>query len=197
LLVTEEGKVVASRTHRMNDRLPWRIFGLIYAHPHPKSPDTTIIKNKAGLGLPTELTGEPVAEYLIDAPEQEKRLRTLKKVCRACHSRDLVEGHFASFFHTIEETNQKTLTATRIIMKAWNNGAAKGPAQHDSVFNESIEKKWVKQWLFYANSTRFASAMMGADYGVFAGGRWFMSQNTQEMADWLENELKQNKGKKK
>ena len=74
LIVNEDGEVIAERTHQMSDRLFFRIFGLIYAHPHPKSPDTTIIKNKAGLPLPTELTGEPVAEYLIDEKEQDKRL---------------------------------------------------------------------------------------------------------------------------
>ena len=62
-------------------------------------------------------------------------------------------------------------------------------AQNDSLFNEAIEKKWVEQWLFYANSTRFASAMAGADYGVFANGRWHLSKNLQEMMDWLEFKL--------
>jgi hypothetical protein len=62
-------------------------------------------------------------------------------------------------------------------------------AQNDSIFNEAIEKKWVEQWLFYANSTRFASAMAGADYGVFANGRWYLSKNLQEMMDWLEFKL--------
>jgi hydroxylamine dehydrogenase len=60
LVVNDDGDVVAERTHQMNDRLAWRIFGLPYAHPHPSSPDTTIIRNHAGLPLPTELTGEPV-----------------------------------------------------------------------------------------------------------------------------------------
>jgi len=32
--------------------------------------------------------------------------------------------------------------------------------------------------------------MAGADYGVFAKGRWYMSRNIQEMADWLEFKLK-------
>ena len=53
LVVTEEGEIVTERTHRMNDRLPWRIFGLIYSHAHPRSPDTTIIRNRQGLPLPT------------------------------------------------------------------------------------------------------------------------------------------------
>jgi hydroxylamine dehydrogenase len=42
----------------------------------------------------------------------------------------------------------------------------------------------VEQWLFYANSTRLASAMAGADYGVFANGRWYLSKNIRTMLDW-------------
>ncbi|UCD86984.1 MAG: cytochrome c3 family protein, partial [Desulfobacterales bacterium] len=190
LVVSQDGDVVAERTHQMNDRLSWRIFGLIYAHPHPESPDTTMIKNKAGLPLPTELTGEPVAKYLIDAKEQDQRRKTMQKVCLACHSTGWVDGHYARFENTVKTTNAATLTATKILLSAWERGAAKGLAQADSIFNEAIEKKWVEQWLFFANSTRYASAMAGADYGSFANGRWFMSKNIQEMVDWLEFKLK-------
>jgi hypothetical protein len=45
---------------------------------------------------------------------------------------------------------------------------------------------WIEQWLFFANSTRFSSAMAGADYGAFANGRWYMSKNLEEMKDWVE-----------
>lgn len=200
LLVSEEGEVVAKRTHQMNDRLSWRIFGLIYAHAHPKSPGTTIIKNKDGLPLPTELTGEPVVKYLIDENEQDKRRKTMERVCLSCHSHGWVNGHFTRFENTIKTSNEMTLTATKILLSAWEKGAAKGLAQNDSIFNEAIEKKWVEQWLFFANSTRYASAMAGADYGVFANGRWHMSKNIQEMVDWLEFKLKvipKNKGGRK
>ena len=78
-----------------------------------------------------------------------------------------------------------TLTATRILLSAWDQGVARGPAKMDSIFNEPIEKMWVEQWLFYANSTRFASAMAGADYGVFDNGRWYLSKNIQDMLDWI------------
>ena len=189
LVVSEEGKVVAERTHQMNDRISWRILGLIYAHPHPESPDTTVIRNKAGLPLPTELTGEPVAKYLINAEEQDQREKAMQQVCLACHSSGWVNGHFARFENTIKTTDAMTLTATKILLSAWEKGAAKGLAQADSIFNEAIEKKWVEQWLFFANTTRYASAMMGADYGAFANGRWYMSKNVQEMADWLEFKL--------
>ena len=169
----------------MNDRLPWRIMGLIYAHPHPQSPDTTGIRNRAGLPLPTELTGEPAAEGLIDREEQEKRKGRMEKICLSCHSENWVQNHFHRFENTLRTTNEMTLAATRVLMTAWEKGIAKGPAQQDSPFNEGLEKKWVEQWLFYANSTRFASAMAGADYGVFAKGRWFLSKNLQEMAEQL------------
>jgi len=193
LIVTEDGTVVAERTHQMNDRLPWRIFGLIYAHPHPQSPDTTMIKNKAGLPLPTELTGEPVVKYLITAQEQEKRRKAMEKVCLSCHHEGWVNEQWTRFEKTIRTTNESTLAATRVILDAWDNGIAKGLADHDSIFNEAIEKKWVEHWLFYANSTRFASAMAGADYGVFANGRWYMNKNIQEMIEWMELKQRQTK----
>ena len=190
LMVSEDGQVRAERTHQMNDRLPWRIFGLIYAHPHPRSPDTTRIRNGAGLPLPTELTGEPAVGHLITRKEQRERRDAMQKVCFSCHSEKWVEGHFARFEHTLAESNQMTLTATRILLSAYEKGVARGPAQQDSLFNEAIEKKWMEQWLFFANSVRYASAMGGADYGVFANGRWSMSKNILEMMDWLEFKMK-------
>jgi hypothetical protein len=186
LLADESGEALVERTHRMNDRLPWRIFGLVYAHAHPRSPDTTVIRNRAGLPLPTELTGEPATGFLIDEKEIASRLQTMKRVCGGCHSQPWVEGHFSRFEHTIGTTNQMTLAATRILLQSWEKGLAQGPGQPGSLFDEPIEKKWIEQWLFYANSTRFASAMAGADYGVFANGRWKLSQNLREMAEWVE-----------
>lgn len=185
LVVSGDGETVAERTHQMNDRIANRIFGLIYAHPHPKSPDTSIIKNKGGLPLPTELTGEPVEEFLISRAEQKNRRRAMEKTCLACHSQAWVNGHFSRYENTIATTNQMTLTATKLLLSAWEKGLAKGLAQKDSPFNEAIEKKWVEHWLFHANSTRYSSAMMGADYGVFANGRWYLSKGIQEMVDWL------------
>ena len=44
---------------------------------------------------------------------------------------------------------------------------------------------WVEHWLFYANSTRLAAAMAGADHGVFADGRWQMSRNVEAMRRWV------------
>ena len=185
LIVKEEGDLVAARTHQMNNRLPWRMFGLIYAHAHPKSPDTSVIKNKAGLPLPTDLTGEPATRYLIGKEEQEKRRISLQQVCLGCHTPQWVNGHWLRFENTIRTSNEMTGTSTKLIQKAWDEEVAEGLAQNDSIFNEAIEKKWMEQWLFFANSTRMSSAMMGTDYGVFDNGRWYMAKNIQEISDWL------------
>jgi hydroxylamine dehydrogenase len=191
LVVNEGGDIIAERSHKMSDRLPWRLMGLIYSHPYPKSPDTSIIKNKAGLPLPTELTGEAAAQHLIDSKEMEKRLKTLQNICLACHGSEWTGNHFKRLDNTIRTTNEMTLAATKIVSTAWEKGVAKGLAQKESPFDEYLEKKWVEQWLFYANSARFASAMAGADYGVFAEGRWYLSRNIQEMLDHLHFLLKQ------
>lgn len=190
LLVTEEGDVVAKRSHRMNDRLPWRLFGLIYAHPHPKSPNTSIIRNKDGLPLPTTFNGELAASFLIDGKEMDVRRKRIQQVCLGCHSQDWVNGHWARLENTIKTTDEMTLSATHLMMDAWKKGAA---SLEPSPFDEDLEKLWVQQYLFYANSTRFASAMLGADYGVFADGRWYLSKNLRDMADKMK--FLQNLGK--
>ena len=52
------GDVVAPRTHDFGARLWVRLFGLPYTHPQPKSGDTTLIRNKDGLPLPTTFSRE-------------------------------------------------------------------------------------------------------------------------------------------
>lgn len=181
LLVNQERSVIAKRTHQMNDRLPWRTFGLIYAHAHPKSPDTSIIRNADGLPLPTTYSGVPATEYLISPEEQKTRKETLQNVCLSCHTPDWVQGHWGRFENTLKTTDAMTLSATKILMKAWDQKLA----DKTNPFDEAIEKQWTEEWLFYANSTRLSSAMIGADYGVFDRGRWFMGKTIQEMLDRL------------
>ncbi len=184
-IVDNEGEVLIKRTHKMTDRLPWRLLGLIYSHNYSRTPDTDRIKNSMGLQLPTELTGESVSSYLIDEREAELRLSKMKRVCLGCHSTSWVDGHFKRVRHSIKITDQSILTATKIIMDAWKNGICKGPSQGDSPFNEAMEKKWVEAWLFYGNSVRYAAAMAGTDYGVFQNGRWYLNKTIDELWDIL------------
>jgi hypothetical protein len=188
-VVAPTGEVVAERTHRLSERLATRLFGLPYAHPHPASPATHAVRNSAGLALPTELDGRPVASAVIDAAEQQRRTATMKRVCGACHAQGWVQGHFARLDDVIVETNVQTKAATDLLALAWAKGLARGPAEKASPFDEPLERTWVETWLFYANSTRFAAAMGGADYGVFAGGRWQLTKAVREMEAWVRERL--------
>jgi len=182
LLVNTDEEVVSERTHQMNNRLPWRIFGLVYAHPHPLSPDTTVIRNKDGQPLPTSLDGEFAAQYLIDEKEMDNRREAMQAACLNCHGTSWVKGQWRRFENTIRQTNADLASASSIMRDIWQ----KGLADFDTnPFDEAIEKKWTDIWQFYANTTRFASAMgCGGDYGVYADGRYQLTQALLEMNDW-------------
>jgi mono/diheme cytochrome c family protein len=190
LLINTDGEMVAERTHQMSSRIPWRIFGLIYAHPQPKEPDTTSIRNKEGQTLPTSFDGEFASKYLITEKEMNIRKENMQAVCLSCHGTTWVNGHWVRFENTIRETNDKTLAGTRIMSEIWRLNLADfkwsvtGP--EGNPFDEAIERKWSRTWLIYGNHIRFASAMGGGgDYGVFANGRYYMSEANMEMSDWL------------
>jgi hypothetical protein len=192
LIVSPSGTVLAERTHDFGSRLWLRLFGLIYSHPQPLSGDTTIIKNKDGLPLPTTFSGLPASEFLIGKAEQEKRLHSMKSVCNGCHNMDWINGHFTKLANTVLETNAMTQTATNLMIEAWN----KGLEDKSNPFDEPIEQRWVKQWLFFANSVRYASAMTGApDYAAFKNGWWEMTNNITEMKEMIDLKTSVNKNK--
>jgi hydroxylamine dehydrogenase len=182
LIVSPDGSVLAERTHDFGSRLWVRLFGLIYSHPQPRSGDTTVIKNRDGLPLPTTYAGVPASEFLIDATEQEKRLSGMKTVCNGCHNRDWINGHFAKLASTVRETDAMTRAATDLMLEAWS----KGIADKSNPFDEPLEQRWTMQWLFFANSVRYASAMTGApDYASFKHGWWDMTNNLAEMEEMI------------
>jgi len=192
LLVNTEGDVVSERTHEVKNRLPWRIFGLIYAHPHPKEADTTIIRNKDGLQLPTDFKGGIASKYLLDGKARADSRQAMQAICLSCHDRSWVEGHWDRFLNTIKQTNEATLTGTKIMGEIWKQGFAMDQTKGGNPFDEFIEKVWSDIWLFHANTVRFASAMAGGgDYGVFAGGRYHLTKSVRELEDWLKFRLKE------
>lgn len=183
LLVSPDKKIIAERTHNFGSRLWVRLFGLIYSHAQPISGDTTIIKNSDGLPLPASFKNEPASQYLIDIKTQENRKALMSNICSSCHSSSWTEKHFTKLNSTIKETDEMTLTATNILLKAWD----KGIEDKTNPFDESIEQMWIKQWLFYSNSIRYASAMSGApDYTAFKNGWWYLTENIKHMKEWLE-----------
>jgi hypothetical protein len=186
LLINTEGAVVVERTHEVKNRLAYRIFGLIYAHPHPKNADTTLIRNKDGLPLPTDFEGGFASPYLLNQNERDEMRIAMQRSCLACHDQSWVDGHWQRFENTLKESNAATMTATKIMSEIWEKEHAQGVKQGGSPFDEYIERRWSDTWLFYANSVRFASAMAGGgDYGVFADGRYHLAKSIQALYDWL------------
>lgn len=182
LVVKPSGDVVAERTHDFGARLWVRLFGLIYSHPQPKRGDTHIIKNADGQPLPVTFGGKLASEYLIDEKEQKIRKNKMKRVCNSCHSTDWIDKHFQKLDHTLKETDQMVKAATDLMIHAWKHKLAdpKNP------FDEPLEYKWINQWLFYANSVRYGSAMMGPDYNTFKNGWYYLQKNLQEMQKEIE-----------
>jgi len=186
-LLAKGEQVLVPRSHDFASRLWVRLFGLIYTHPQPKGGDTTVIKNADGLPLPTTFTMGVASEYLIGPEEQAARKARMTSVCKTCHSTSWVEAHFLKMDNTLAETDRMTLAATKLLVRAWDEGVA----DRDNPFDEAIEQKWVKQWLFYGNTARYASAMTGAqDYVAFKYGWWGLSTNLQEMRDSIEEKIK-------
>ena len=187
LTVDPGGNIVAKRTHRMNDRLSWRLFGLIYAHAHPKDADTSIIRNADDLPLPTDFAGNPATDFLISSDTQKQRQTSMQGICAKCHSASWVKGHYQRLEHTIQASNKAVGTGTSILQRAWDLGHVQGLDQGESPFDQHLEKIWSKLWLINANKVRFASAMAGGgDYGVFAQGRYALSNNLAAMQDWVQ-----------
>jgi hypothetical protein len=185
-LLTTGGDVLAPRTHDFGARLWVRLFGLPYTHPQPQNGDTSIIRNKDGQQLPTTFTGEPASQFLIDPTEQARRLNLMKGLCRSCHNRDWVDGHFDKLAHSILETDRMTRAATDLMSKAWNLGLA----DPSNPFDEPIERLWMKQWLYYANSIRLGSAMGGPDSASFGNGWFDLTTHLREMGDWVNTKAK-------
>ncbi len=182
LVVRPDGETVAARSHDFGARLWVRLFGLPYAHPQPLSGQTTTLRNADGLPLPTAFDGRPAPAGLLSPTTQAARQEAMRRVCGTCHSQGWADGHFARLDTAVAESNELTLAATRLVQAAWQRRLA-DPAHP---FDEPIEQHWVRQWLFYGNSVRYAAAMSGPDYAAFKNGWWLMNTNLAELREWLQ-----------
>ena len=117
---------------------------------------------------------------LNDAYEIAKYIKDSKKVTPV---KIYVNGNFLKFEKTISETDAMVLTTTELLQEVWKNKLE----DNTNPFDEALEQMWIRQWLFYTNSVRYASAMTGAaDYATFKNGWWFLSETLQHMKEWME-----------
>ena len=186
LLTTPEGEIIANRTHNPDTRIWIRLFG-VYAHPQPKTGETWKIRNEEGQPLPYSLTtGEPASRYVINEEEMARRREQMIRTCSSCHSRDYASSRIQWFEEVTEETNKAIQVTTKLLLEAWNLGAAKGLPTNDNPFDEYIERLWIESWLFNANSIRYAAAMNGPDWAAFKRGWYKLTRIQAEMEHILE-----------
>ncbi len=188
LVTTPDGEVVKKRNHDFGSSLWVRIFGLIYSHPQPKDGRTYLIKNGDGLPLPTTFLGQAASDFLIDEKEQSQRQGAMKRFCISCHATSHTDKFFEKFDTTNREADAMVKASTHVLLDAWK----KKIADKSNPFDETIEQKWVRQWLFYGNSVRYGSAMSGPDYTTFKNGWWNMMETIGEMESLLKAKGKGN-----
>ena len=169
LIVDPAGAVIAERTHGFSERLWVRLFGLIYSHVQPVKADTSIIRNKRGIPLPTTLQGEPSNRFLIPDTEQYVRKKKMKDLCQGCHSSQLVRQYFNHLNENLDTINKAVENTTEQMKKIWSAGKANDA----DPFDERLEALWVEQWMFLANSMRYAAAMGGMPDYILGHSRWW------------------------
>lgn len=186
LVVDLNERVIAERTHDFGARLWIRIFGLIYAHPQPKSGNTFIIVNSENIQLPTNFNGELAQNYLISELEQNNRKLAFTNICLACHSKNFVENHFSNFEKNVYATNKSTYKVTKQLLNFyWINDNCKS-----NYFDSLIEKTWFRHWFYYSNSIRFSYAMSGAtNFSSFHNG-WYSLSESEDLLEKYIIELK-------
>ena len=190
LLVNKDGELIAKRSHDFANRLWVRVFGLIYSHPQPKNGKTYEIKNADGLPLPTTFSGVPATNYLISKELQAERKNRMTKICSSCHGQMWVASYFEKMDNSLKEADKMVAASTNLLAAAWKDKLA----DNTNPFDETIEQMWVQQWLFYANSVRYASAMSGPDYAAFKNGWWYLTKNLNDMHQLID-QLKESKTK--
>lgn len=90
-------------------------------------------------------------------------------------------------YMAIKEVDSMTLASTLLLLEAWKHNLAEGLPHGKNPFDETIEQMWIRQWLFYGNSIKYASAMTGApDYAAFKNGWWELTNNLNMMRDMID-----------
>jgi cytochrome c553 len=191
-LIDAEGQILAERTHDFGARLWVRIFGLPYSHPQPLSGKTWEIRNSDKMPLPVTFGGKPASKHLISRAGQEKRKAAFARICGACHASSWADAQFDRLHAVCQKTDEAVMAATQIMNIVWQ----KKIENKTNPFDQPVEQLWLKQWLFYANSVRYAAAMSGPDYAAFKNGYFNLSATLSEMEKFLNLKHKRKRRKK-
>jgi hypothetical protein len=105
----------------------------------------------------------PISKYKDDW--QTKRA-ALKDVCRTCHGKVFVDGHFYQFDATVRLYNEKfAKPATELIELIRSRGLLERPA----AFSNKVEWIYWELWHHEGRRARHGASMMGPDYTWWHG----------------------------
>jgi hypothetical protein len=149
-------------------------------------------RSKKAFALPN-LDKNPVYSLLVGTATNTKAFKdgilisvgssanAKNETCYACHSSNWAGRHFDKSYATVKEADGMVLASTDLMREAWKRKAA----DDANPFDEALEQKWVTQWLIYANSVRYSSAMGGPDHATFKNGWWGLTKTLEEMREYL------------
>jgi len=116
-----------------------------------------------------EFKGSKVTEVLT----WEERRKKMTNVCYACHSSNLINGHYKQFDDVVELFNDKFAKPVAAMMKELQDKGYITAAP----FDEKIEWTWWELWHHEGRRARHGAAMNGPDY-TWWHGIYEVAQNT-------------------
>ncbi len=90
----------------------------------------------------------------------------MKKICRQCHGKNWVDGHYETFDKVVKEYNQVYFKpAKEMLDKLY----AEGLLDDDKFFDEKLELEFYELWHHEGRRARMGAAMMAPDYTWWHG----------------------------
>ncbi len=140
----------------------------------------------------------PVSKY---KPNHQQRRANMKEVCKSCHEKRFIEGHFYQFDATVRLYNEKFAKPAGELMTMIKK---KGLMKHKAAFSNKIEWTYWELWHHEGRRARHGAAMMGPDYtwwhGIYEVAQHFyfkLLPEAEEYGDpevnaWIEKLLSEN-----
>jgi hypothetical protein len=117
------------------------------------------------LQAPGALRPEEFAAWPASTGHAEAR-RRMAEVCRQCHGRSWVEGHFRGLDRTVELWQREYWQPAR---QRWRELEARGLAGRQAAFRQPLWWRYYELWRRAGRQARFGAAMMAPDFTWWHG----------------------------
>lgn len=153
------------KTHNVGERISWTLRPPISTRINlVKLEDGNEFDVPEGESLP-QVGDKARGSKVVEVLSWEQRRARMKKVCQACHTSSIVEGHYDQFDKLVELYNDKFARPIAAVMKQLEDHGyiTKTP------FDEPIEWTWWEIWHHEGRRARHGASMSGPDYTWWHG----------------------------